>query len=52
MAKPVCKSEARWIFWREEGRWLYHHPGKFTKWMKTAMRRARRWHLRRDVEMS
>jgi hypothetical protein len=39
--KPVCKSEARWKFWRESNPNNSHLKG-FTKWAKKMMNKARR----------
>ena len=40
MAKPICKSEARWKYWREEN--PKPNIDKFQKYAKKMMVRARR----------
>jgi hypothetical protein len=48
--KPICKAEAKWKYWRDEGRFWRNHPGKFTAWAKTQMRKAKRRFLQHDLE--
>lgn len=44
MAKPFCKSEANWKYWREEN--PKSHRDKFSQWAKKQMNRARRRFLK------
>jgi len=37
--KPVCKAEARWLYWRIENP---NQKDKFSKWAKKQMTKARR----------
>lgn len=43
--KPICKSEARYAFWRWELGQSKRRPNGFAKWMKRCMAKARRRHL-------
>lgn len=40
MSKPTSKSEAKWLFWREEN--PKHGERGFTKFAKTKMNRLKR----------
>lgn len=42
--KPICKSEARWKYWRDEN--PKDHRDNFKSWAKKQMARARRRFLR------
>lgn len=46
--KPICKSEARWKYWRDETRAVKgQNLDKFVPWAKKQMRKARRRFLQR-----
>jgi hypothetical protein len=49
--KPICKAEALWKYWREEGRsWRKRSANqKSTAWVKNQMQRARRRFLQHDL---
>ena len=44
MAKPICKSEARWKYWRDDGRWGI--GDRFSRWAKRMMVKARRRYIK------
>lgn len=45
MSKPICKAEAKWKCWRDDGRSRYD-ANKFSAKARKLMRRARRKFLR------
>ena len=49
--KPICKAEARWLFWRSD------HPGRTGRWAfdrfeKSQMNRAKRRYFKRQPNAS
>lgn len=47
--KPICKSEARWLFWRNEA--PFHNFGdKFNKYAKKYMNKARRRFYKKEIK--
>ena len=48
MAKPICKSESRWAYWRKEAHEIHRgcNPDKFVRWAKRQMAKARRRFLK------
>jgi len=52
MAKPICKAESRWSYWRIEGSMLRRgdKADKFVKWAKKQMSRAKRRFLKSNID--
>jgi hypothetical protein len=49
MSKPLCKAEASWKFWRDDGRYMHIGSG-FSAQAKKLMRKARRKFLRNSLK--
>lgn len=48
--KPVCKSEARWYFWRPDRPWTKNVKGGFDRFAKKYMNRVRRRYYKRLID--
>lgn len=46
MAKPICKAEGRWAWWRWEAGQSKRPSNGFPKWAKRLMAKARRRYLK------
>lgn len=46
--KPICKSECRWLYWRNEGPRLKRD--KFKKYAKNRMNRSRRRFFKSGIQ--
>lgn len=40
--RPACKAEARWLYWRNDGRRIHAPVAGIGRWYKRMITRARR----------
>lgn len=45
--KPICESEARWLYWRKEN--PKERRDKFKQWAKKQMVKARRRFYKKEI---